>query len=253
MTVPLSETPAASAIKPLMSSEFQVDVEGFMIFLSDAEKEADTSQVWMSYRRDDKLGVFDGFVVIGSSRCGNCSAQISVFSQQPPEADDADHITECTARFPSGGINLSGSLTEQFDGSSCLDVDADVTYCIRVVHRGLRTISQDKLSGSDKYIIQMWPCEEGIEPRVLVRFDPYASVDSLPRYDALAPRRSMQSAPSVPEEEESGAQLRASEDYRCALLLSLLFPLISIPRSLLFPNLFLSGSCFLSFSLLSPP
>ena len=135
-------------------------------------------QVWLSYSKHDRLGAQDACVTVGTARCGDCCVVVKVHATQPgaPLAfEHADHVTECTVQFPTGGVSISGSLAESFDGTASFGVDPDTAYTMHIVHTGLRSVALDRLSGDDLYSVYMWPAVASAghaAPRVLVRYDP---------------------------------------------------------------------------------
>jgi hypothetical protein len=75
-------------------------------------------QIWLTFKREQRIGcgAQGTFAVVGMARCGPAYVTVGVYERMPAQdlaqPADADHITDCVVRFPSGGVMLSGSLAE---------------------------------------------------------------------------------------------------------------------------------------------
>ncbi len=145
--------------------QFTLFADYFQFYLQDESAYGDLSDAWSEEAVARLLAVAPGVVGIGTAR--NMDVPVSIEVLEHPGAVDFEeweHVVECSLVVESGRIVVAG-CTDYFPEASRIHVKP-ATYRVRACFSGLSQVSDDGLSGEDKYRILLWPAPP-TEPTIL--------------------------------------------------------------------------------------
>ncbi|TWU06725.1 hypothetical protein CA54_51240 [Symmachiella macrocystis] len=135
---------------------FQVFADYFQFYLWDKEKRpiAPVDYTDEDIKRRVKTAPY--IVVIQTARNMSVPFQIEIYETAPGfEANDWDHIAECSLDVPSGCLQIhestGGPIADFTVTPSC--------FRIRAFFGKLGGVSDNGLDGNDHYKVTMWPAE----------------------------------------------------------------------------------------------
>lgn len=139
-------------------------------YIEDEEANATADEVadaWTPAANAALLAPGRGFVRIGTVRPMDVPVEIRVEEAAPSLAvDQFDHVAEASVGFPTGRLVVAGN-SDYWADAARITVPPG-TYRVRVLMRGLDTLSADGLDGEDTYCVALWSAPEA-PPRVLKR------------------------------------------------------------------------------------
>lgn len=96
-------------------------------------------------------------VVVCPLRNMTVPVELVVHDSEPPaDSLTPDHAVECSLALPTGHLQL-----HECTGGPVLNLQvAPGTYRVRLIYRGLASISKSGLEGNDFYKIELWPGTE---------------------------------------------------------------------------------------------
>jgi hypothetical protein len=106
----------------------------------------------------NRLKAAPNVVVVSPVRNMTVPVEVEVHASEPElRLDLWDHIAECSLELPSGQLEL-----HECTGGSCgvLSVPPG-SYRVRAYFSGLDSLSDDGLSGEDRYLVALWPGASG--------------------------------------------------------------------------------------------
>jgi len=113
--------------------------------------------------------------------------ELRVEAEEPATAlDDYDHVAEASIDIPSGRLVIAGN-SDYWPDAPRIDL-APGSYRVRVLYRGLATVSDDGLAGDDSYALVLWPGQPA-PVRVLKRYERAQSIGMRARQSATASSR----------------------------------------------------------------
>ncbi len=136
--------------------ELSLFADYFQFYIQDEAATGDLSQAWDEEATDRLLAVAPATVGIGTVRNTNVPVTVEI-REDEPEDDSAewDHVVEASLDVKSGRIVVAG-CTDYFPDAKRIEV-APGSYRVRASYGALDTISEDALSGDDRYRLQLWP------------------------------------------------------------------------------------------------
>ncbi|MBR1230960.1 hypothetical protein [Bradyrhizobium sp. AUGA SZCCT0182] len=140
----------------MKSFELVLFADYFQFYIQDEAAKGDLSQAWNEEATDRLLALAPGTVGIGTVR--NMDVPVTVdFLEHAPEDEfsEWDHVVEAGLDVTSGRIVIAG-CTDYFPDAKRVEVPPGV-YRVRVSYGALDTLSEDGLSGDDRYRLQLWP------------------------------------------------------------------------------------------------
>jgi len=139
----------------MKSFELVLFADYFQFYIQDEAAKGDLSQAWNEEATDRLLALAPGTVGIGTVR--NMDVPITVDILEHAPADDFsewDHVVEAGLDVTSGRIVIAG-CTDYFPDAKRVEVPPGA-YRVRVSYGALDTVSEDGLSGDDRYRLQLW-------------------------------------------------------------------------------------------------
>ena len=117
---------------------------------------------WSEQDLANRIKAAEGVVVICPERNMEVPVEVCVFDDSPEFLPSAwDHIAEAPLRIESGVAEVA----ECTGGKLARITVPPGAYTVRVLFRGLGTITEDGLDGQDQYFVHLWP---GQCPKVAV-------------------------------------------------------------------------------------
>ncbi len=143
---------------------FEVDASYHQVHLLDDGLDGDLSDSWTQEAVDRLFAVATGTVGLGTLREGPVPLTVEIHQDEPPlDLDPWDHVVEGGIQTPSGRVIVMGCM-DYLPDSPRIEVPPG-TYRVRLSVGGADSVSEDGLSGKDKYRAQLWL---GAEQPVLV-------------------------------------------------------------------------------------
>jgi hypothetical protein len=128
----------------------------FQFYIQDEAATGDLSQAWNEEATDRLLALAPGTVGIGTVRNMDVPVTVDILEQEPDDdASEWDRVVEASLEVTSGRIVIAG-CTDYFPDAMRIGVPPG-TYRVRVSYGALDTLSEDGLSGDDRYRLQLWP------------------------------------------------------------------------------------------------
>jgi hypothetical protein len=139
----------------MKSFELSLFADYFQFYLQDEATSGDLSEAWSEEASDRLLATAPGIVGIGTVRNMFVPVAVDVLEHEPDD-DSAvwDHVVEATLETASGRIVVAG-CTDDFSSALRIEVPPGI-YRVRVSYGALDTISENRLSGDDRYRVQLW-------------------------------------------------------------------------------------------------
>ena len=118
-------------------------------------------------RRRVKVGPH--VVVVQPVRQTTVPVSLSVHERDPGYDVGAwDHVVECGLALPTGRLQV-----HECTGGAVLDVSVSPSsYAVRVLFEGLDSLSEDRSSGNDRYVLDLWPATSSPTLRVVKQWQP---------------------------------------------------------------------------------
>jgi hypothetical protein len=143
----------------MVTSEYKLTLfaDYFQFYIQDEKVEGDLSDEWTEEATQRLLAVTEGTVGIGTARNMDVPVTIKIFGGEPPVEDLKDivgRINECDLEVKSGKIVVAG-CTDYFPDATKIELDNGI-YRVRIYYVNLDKISDDGLTGEDRYEIHLW-------------------------------------------------------------------------------------------------
>lgn len=98
----------------------------------------------------------DDYVAVGTARNMPVPVVVRVRDEAPDGVPlDVDRVREGRLPLPSGELIVTGVTDNELSGGRITVAPGD--YDVRVLYRGLDTLSEDGLEGEDSYEVDLWP------------------------------------------------------------------------------------------------
>jgi hypothetical protein len=145
--------------------QFMLLADYFQFYVQDESVEGDLAESWNEEAVARLLAVAPGTVGIGTVRNMEVSVSLEILTAEPPlELDPWDHIVDCSLVVASQHLVVAG-CTDYFPDTARIPVHP-ATYRLRAFYAALGSLSEDGLSGDDRYHLQLWPAP-AIDPVVV--------------------------------------------------------------------------------------
>lgn len=129
-------------------------------YIQDENVDGNLSDAWTDAAVERLLALAPGTVGIGTVRNVDVPVTITVLAQQPSfDAEQFDHVVECSIDVESGSIVVAG-CTDYFPDAVRIKLSSG-SYRVRVSFEGLDSLSDDGQEGNDQYHLQLWPAPMG--------------------------------------------------------------------------------------------
>ena len=139
----------------MKSFELTLFADYFQFYIRDEAAKGDLSQAWNKETTDRLLAVAPGTVGIGTVRNMDVPVTVEILEREPEDDFSGwDHVVEAGLDSLSGRIVIAG-CTDYVPDARRIEVSPG-TYRIRVSYGALGTLSEDGLSGDDRYRLQLW-------------------------------------------------------------------------------------------------
>jgi hypothetical protein len=130
----------------------------FQFYLWDKAVSSDAPTDWTDEDVANRLKAAPNVVVVSPVRNMTVSVEVEVHASEPElRLDLWDHIAECSLELPSGQLELH----ECTGGSGGVLNVPPGSYRVRAYFGGLDSLSDDGLSGEDRYVVALWPEASG--------------------------------------------------------------------------------------------
>src|SRR5262249_1942897 len=137
------------------SLELSLFADYFQIYVQDECANGDLSESWNEEATARLLAVAPGMIGISTVRNMDVPVVLEIHDQEPADdAADWDHVVETELKVPSGRIVVAG-CTDYFPDAKRVEVSPG-NYRARVSYGALGSVSDDGLSGEDRYRVQLW-------------------------------------------------------------------------------------------------
>lgn len=98
----------------------------------------------------------DGYVAIGTARNMTVPVTVRIATEAPGlDLKEWERIQEGTLAVSGGELQITGVTDNGMSGGTIPIAPGE--YHLRALYAGLNTLSRDGLSGSDRYVIELWP------------------------------------------------------------------------------------------------
>lgn len=113
---------------------------------------SELSGEWTEQVLADRAKVSAGFIVVYPERDGRLPVEVSLWSEAPTVMfNHWQHVFEAPL------VSTGRIVIEDWDAQEQATFAVDPgEYTVRVLFRGLETVSEDRFSGQDFYAIQIW-------------------------------------------------------------------------------------------------
>lgn len=102
------------------------------------------------------------YVSVATARNVRVPVTIRVLATPPDAATGWDRVAESALEAPSGALVVSAVTAARGEGEHIRI--APGRYRVRLLADGLDTLSADGLSGSDRYVVELWPDPDAAAP-----------------------------------------------------------------------------------------
>jgi hypothetical protein len=140
----------------MRSFELLLFADYFQFYIQDEMAIADISDAWDNEAFERMLATAPGVVAIGTARNMDVPVTLEIHDVAPDD-DFAtwDHVVEANLDVASGRIAIAG-CTDYFPDAMRVEL-APGSYRVRASYGALDQLSEDDLSGDDRYRLQLWP------------------------------------------------------------------------------------------------
>jgi hypothetical protein len=139
----------------MRSLELSLFADYFQFYIQDESATGDLSEHWNEEATARLLAVAPGTIGIGTVRNMDVSAVVEIHDQEPAhDLSEWDHVVEAELNISSGRIVIAG-CTDYFPDARRIEVSPG-GYRSRVSYGALDSVSEDGLSGEDRYRVQLW-------------------------------------------------------------------------------------------------
>ena len=139
----------------MKSFELVLFADYFQFYIQDEAATGDLSQAWNEEATDRLLALAPGTVGIGTVRNMDVPVTVDILEHAPEDDfSEWDHVVEAGLDVASGRIVIAG-CTDYFPDAKRVEVPPG-TYRVRASYGALDTLSEDGLSGDDRYRLQLW-------------------------------------------------------------------------------------------------
>ncbi len=139
----------------MRSFELILFADYFQFYIQDEAAKGDLSQAWSEEATDRLLALAPGTVGIGTVRNLDVPVTVDILEHAPvDDFSEWDHVVEAGLDVASGRIVIAG-CTDFVPDAKRIEVPPG-TYRVRVSYGALDTLSEDGLSGDDRYRLQLW-------------------------------------------------------------------------------------------------
>jgi hypothetical protein len=126
----------------------------FQFCLQDEDVDTDWSDAWTEEAVSRMLAVAPRAVAVGTARNMDVPVVVELHDAEPDRDFQAwERVAECALEVVSHSIVIMGN--EYFPEAPRMNVSAGL-YRVRVAYAGLSSISEDGLTGDDRYRVQLW-------------------------------------------------------------------------------------------------
>jgi hypothetical protein len=139
----------------MKSFELVLFADYFQFYVRDEAANGDLSQAWNEETTDRMLALAPGTVGIGTVRNMDVPVTVDILDHAPEDDfSEWDHVVETSLDVASGRIVIAG-CTDYVPDAKRIEIPPG-TYRVRVSYGALDTLSEDGLSGDDRYRLQLW-------------------------------------------------------------------------------------------------
>jgi hypothetical protein len=139
----------------MRSLELSLFADYFQFYIQDEGATGDMSDSWNEEATARLFAVAPGAIGIGTVRNVDVPVVVEIHDQEPAEdLSQWDYVIEAELNVPSGRIIAAG-CTDYFPDAKRIEV-APGSYCARVSYGALDSVSEDGLTGDDRYRVQLW-------------------------------------------------------------------------------------------------
>jgi hypothetical protein len=111
-------------------------------------------------------------LAVTTTSYGHVSVQVHLSDGEPPPPDaDWQHVAEASLEVDSGQVLFVTVANAGTDGVPSATLERDV-YRVRVVRKGLETVSQETETGNEEVLVILWKAPS--EPPELLREHPHS-------------------------------------------------------------------------------
>jgi hypothetical protein len=109
---------------------------------------------WTDADIENRCKVAENVVVVCPLRDMTVPVEVAVYESEPKfDPDSVDHAAECSLSLPTGNLQV-----HECTGGPVMSLEVQPgSYRVRLSFRGLASISEDGLEGSDSYKVELWP------------------------------------------------------------------------------------------------
>jgi hypothetical protein len=148
-----------------MKFHYELFADYHQFYLQDEGASGNLSDAWTPAASERLLALAECTIGVGTVRSMTVPVTVEIVDAAPTDEWAVwDHVNECSIEIPSGRIVIAG-CTDYFPDAARIELTPGC-YRARVYYGGLKSLSEDGLSGEDHYEIVLWPGDP-IEPRVL--------------------------------------------------------------------------------------
>ena len=139
----------------MKSFELSLFADYFQFYLQDETADGNLSEAWGQEAVDRLLAIAPGTIGVGTVRNTDVAVTVEIHEHEP-ENDIAnwDHVVEASMNVASKRVAIAG-CTDYFPDARRIEIGPGI-YRVRVSYGALDTLSEDGLSGNDRYRVQLW-------------------------------------------------------------------------------------------------
>lgn len=158
--------------EPSQLHAFDLLADYFQFYIEDEAADVspdEAGDAWTPEAIRNLLAPARGSVRVGTVRNTTVPVELRVEAEEPATAvNDCDHVAEASIEISSGRLVIAGN-SDYWPDAPRIDL-APGSYRVRVLYRGLVTVSEDGLAGDDSYALFLWPAEPA-PVRVIKRYE----------------------------------------------------------------------------------
>lgn len=136
---------------------FNIFADYFQFLVRDARADwEDLADQWTPEAVRNMFVQGDGYIGVGTVRNMHVPLIVRTSEVEPPaDQRDWDRIVHGSLSVPSGEIDITGVTDNGLSGGQMRLTAGH--YHVRALYGDLESISEDGLSGADRYVIELWP------------------------------------------------------------------------------------------------